>query len=197
MVNDKGITCVVMAGGKSSRMGTDKAFVPLLGKPLIEHVLERIGGLGQEEIIITNEPEDYEHLNRPLFQDIIPNRGPLGGLYTALVHANYPYILVTACDMPWLNRSLLEYMVSLRHEAQAIVPRWHHFPEPLHAVYSKSCLSPIEENLTSGSFKMISFYEDIKVHFLEEDDIARFDPQGRSFSNINTPEDLGRAGKND
>jgi molybdopterin-guanine dinucleotide biosynthesis protein A len=193
MASEKGITTVVMAGGKSSRMGTDKAFVPLLGKPLIEHVLERIGGIGQEEIIITNQPEDYEHLNRPMFQDIIPKSGPLGGLHTALVHANYPYILVTACDMPWLNRSLLEYMVSLRHRAQAIVPRWHDFPEPLHAVYSKSCLVPIEEQLTSGSFKMISFYEDIEVHFLDEDEIARFDPQGRSFSNINTPDDLARA----
>lgn len=193
MVIDQGITSVVMAGGKSSRMGTDKSFVPLLGKPLIEHVLERLGGIGQEEIIITNRPEDYEYLNRPMFQDIIPNRGPLGGLHTALVHANYPHILVTACDMPWLNRSLLEYMVSLRHHAQAIVPRWQRYPEPLHAVYSKSCLTPIEQKLSAGSLKMISFYQEIEVLYLEQDDIARFDPQGRSFSNINTPEDLAQA----
>ena len=178
-------------------MGTDKAFVPLLGKPLIEHVLERLSGIGQEEIIITNQPEDYEYLNRPMFQDIIPNSGPLGGLHAALVHANFPYILVTACDMPWLNRSLLEYMVSLRHSSQAIVPRWQSHPEPLHAVYSHSCLSPIEQKLNAGSFKMISFYEDIEVRYLDADAIARFDPQGRSFSNINTPEELAQADNND
>lgn len=194
MSNNKGITTVVMAGGKSSRMGTDKAFVPLLGKPLIDHVLESLSGIGQEEIIITNRPEDYEHLNRPMFQDIIPKSGPLGGLHTALVHANYPHILVTACDMPWLNRSLLEYMISLRFSAQAIVPLWLSYPEPLHAVYSKSCLSPIEQKLTAGSFKLISFYDDIEVLYVEADDIARFDPQGRSFSNINTPDDLAQAG---
>ncbi|UCG26236.1 MAG: molybdenum cofactor guanylyltransferase [Chloroflexota bacterium] len=188
-------TTVIMAGGRSSRMGTDKAFVPLLGKPMIEHVLDSVDGLGSEKIIITNSIERYRYLGLPLFADIYEGSGPLGGLHTALVHAKCEHLLVVACDMPWLNRDLLEYMVSLRATADVIVPRWTKFPEPLHAVYSKACLKPVTDSLESRTLKLIAFYGQVRVRYLDRDVLSRFDAAGRSFANINTLEDLRQAGE--
>lgn len=179
-----------MAGGKSSRMGTDKSFVPLLGKPMIEHVLESVSGLGHEQIIITNSPQPYRYLGLPLYADIYEDCGPLGGLHAALANASYQHLLVVACDMPWLNRDLLAHMVALRSTADAIVPRWTKFPEPLHAVYSKACLKPVTDCLLAGRLKLIAFYNQIQVRFLDREVVAKLDPSGRSFANINTPEDL-------
>jgi molybdopterin-guanine dinucleotide biosynthesis protein A len=192
-MNDSGVTVVIMAGGKSSRMGVDKSFVPLLGKPMIEHVLARVDRLGDELILITNKPDDYAYLQLPMFGDIYLDRGPLGGLHAALYHAGRPYILVIACDMPWLKRPLLSHMISLRQTADIIVPRWDKFPEPLHAVYSKACLTPIEDNLRAGRLKVVAFYGRLQVRYLERETIARFDPEGKSFSNVNTLEDLAAA----
>lgn len=186
-------TTVIMAGGKSSRMGTDKAFVPLLGKPMIEHVLESLDGLGSEQIIITNSIEQYRYLGLPLFADIYEESGPLGGLHAALAHASHPHLLVVACDMPWLNRDLLAYMVSLRETADAIVPRWTKFPEPLHAVYSKACLESVTACLESRNLKLIAFYSQVRVRYLDREVLSGFDAAGRSFANINTLEDLRQA----
>jgi len=187
------LTTVIMAGGESSRMGTDKSFVPLLGKPMIEHVLEAVDGLGQEQILVTNKPADYAYLKLPMYGDIYPDNGPLGGFHSALYHAVTPYILVVACDMPWLNRPLLEYMVSIRETADIIVPLWEKFPEPLHAIYSQNCLKPITANLESGLLKLTAFFGKVTVNYLERETIARFDPTGQSFRNVNTPEELERA----
>jgi molybdopterin-guanine dinucleotide biosynthesis protein A len=186
-----------MAGGKSSRMGTDKSFIKLSGKPMVEHVLEKVRDLGDELIIISNRPNQYKHLAIPTYADLIPDKGPLGGLYTALYRSSRPSVLIVACDMPWLNRRLLNYMISIRMQADAIVPRWTDHPEPLHAIYSKDCLTAIEGRLFGGELKMVSFYDDIKVHYIEKTKIAHFDPDGRSFANINTPKDLQRASDDD
>ncbi len=184
------LTVAIQAGGKSSRMGTDKAFVLFDGRPMIEVVRAAVAGLGDELIIITNKPEQYAHLGLPMFGDLYPETGPLGGIYTALHAANHPHVLVVACDMPWLNRPLLEYMVELRRTADVVVPRWDKFPEPLHAVYSKACLEPIREKLEAEMFKITAFYGRVKVRFVERAEIERFDPDGRSFVNVNTPDEL-------
>ena len=184
------LTIAIQAGGKSSRMGTDKSFVPFLGRPMIEIVLERVAGLGDETILITNKPEEYAHLGLPMFGDLYPETGPLGGIYTALHHAANPHVLIVACDMPWLNRPLLVYMVGLREAADVVVPRWDKFPEPLHAVYSKTCLEPMREKLEAGVLKITAFYGRVSLRFVEREEIARFDPEGRSFVNVNTPDDL-------
>jgi molybdopterin-guanine dinucleotide biosynthesis protein A len=125
-----------------------------------------------------------------MFGDLYPDTGPLGGIYTALSAASHPHVLVVACDMPWLNRPLLEYMTELRHTADVVVPRWDKFPEPLHAVYSKACLEPIREKLEAEMFKITAFYGRVKVRFVERAEIERFDPDGRSFVNVNTPDEL-------
>jgi molybdopterin-guanine dinucleotide biosynthesis protein A len=189
------LSVAIMAGGKSSRMGTDKAFVPFEGRPLIETVIEQVTGLGEELILIANQPEQYAHIGVPIFGDVYPDHGPLGGIYTAVHHARHPHTLIVACDMPWLNRSLLEYMISLRETADIIVPRWEQFPEPLHAIYNKACLPPIETNLKAQRLKITTFFSKVSVRFVSKTEIQRFDSDGRSFANINTPDDLARGKK--
>ncbi len=184
------LTVAIQAGGKSSRMGTDKSFVLYNGRPLIEVVREAVAGLGDELILITNKPAAYAHLGLPMFADLYPDTGPLGGIYTALHHAAHPHVLTVACDMPWLNRPLLAYMAGLRETADVIVPRWDKFPEPLHAIYSKACLEPIREKLDAQVFKITAFYGRVSVRFVERAEIEQYDPAGRSFVNVNTPDEL-------
>lgn len=184
------LTLAVQAGGKSTRMGTDKSFVPFDGRPMIEVVIDRVAGLGAELILITNKPDAYAHLGLPMFGDMFLDAGPLGGIYTAVHHAAHPHTLVVACDMPRLNRELLQYMIDLRETADIVVPRWDKFPEPLHAIYSKACLEPMREKLATQQYKITGFYGRVNVRFVERDEIARFDPDGRSFVNVNTPDEL-------
>ncbi len=189
-------TIAIIAGGKSSRMGTDKSFVPLLGKPMIEHVLASVSDLGQHEtILITNRPDEYAHLHLPMFADVIPDQGSLGGIYTALYHSQNPDVLTLACDMPFLNPDLLRYMVALRAEDayDVIVPRVDDHPQGLHALYSKTCLPFIRAKIDANRLKVISFYDDVRVRYLEPPEWSRFDPRGLSFHNINTPEELQAA----
>lgn len=187
------LTVAIMAGGKSSRMGTDKSFVPILGTPMIEHVISSTFGLGSETIIITNRPNHYTYLGHPVFEDRIQGKGPLGGLYTALSRSSNCAVLIVACDMPWLNRPLLEYMISIKDQADAVIPKWQGYPEPLHAVYSKECLPAVQDSIRANKLRMISFLPMIRVRFLEDEEILQFDKVGRSFANINSPDELQMA----
>lgn len=157
---------------------------------MIEVIQERVTSLGNELVLITNKPDDYAYLELPMFGDVFPDHGSLGGIYTAVYYATHPHTLVVACDMPWLNRPLLEYMLGLRQTADVIIPRWQQHPEPLHAIYSKACLAPIEENLRQKRLKITGFFDKVNIHFVEREVITLFDEDGRSFANINTPEEL-------
>lgn len=174
-------------------MGTDKSFVLFEGRPMIETVLQTVDGLGDETLLITNKPDEYEHFGLPMVGDVYPDHGPLGGIFTAVHAASHPHTLVVACDMPWLNRPLLEYMISLRQSADVVVPRWEKFPEPLHAIYSKVCLDPIEAKLKAKMLKITVFFGQVEVRFVERAEIEKFDEDGRSFANINSPQDLKEA----
>ncbi len=187
------ITVAVLAGGRSSRMGVNKSFVPLLGKTMIEHVVARVAPLGSQTILITNHPQNYATLNLPMFTDVIPDKGSLGGLYTALTYSPTEHTLCVACDMPFLDPALLGYLVAQRAGYDVIVPRLDNFPEALHAVYSKACLEPMREKIEQDRLKVIGFYGKVRVRFVEEDEVRRFDPDLRSFININTPEELSVA----
>jgi len=187
------LSLAILAGGRSSRMGTDKAFVRVLGRPLIEEILSQSAGLGMESLIITNQPAEYAYLGVPLFGDVLPDKGPLGGLYTALHSATRPHVLCIACDMPFVVRPLLDFLISLIPEGDAIVPRLAGEAEPFRAIYSRACLAPIRAALDAGRMRMISFFPDVRVRFVDEAEIDQFDPQHLSFFNVNTPEDLEQA----
>lgn len=191
-------TVAIVAGGKSSRMGADKSFVPLRGRPMIEYVLASISDLGQSEtILITNRPGDYAHLRFPMFTDIIPDQGALGGIYTALYRSQNADVLTLACDMPFLNPALLRYIIALRAEHgspyDVIVPRVNDHPQGLHALYNKTCLLSIRARIDAHRLKVIGFYDDVRVRYLEPPEWSRLDPRGLSFHNVNTPEELQAA----
>ena len=180
---------VVNAGGKSSRMGRDKALARIGGRTMIEQIITQTGGLG-DTIIITNTPEQYAFLGLPLVPDILPDKGALGGLYTAIYAATQPYALVLACDMPFVNRPLLEYALSLAPDFEAVIPRLSGEAEPFRAIYGKACLEPIRRALDAGKMRIISFFPDIRLRWLEEDEVKQFDPDLLTFMNCNTPEEL-------
>jgi molybdenum cofactor guanylyltransferase len=191
-------TIAILAGGKSSRMGTDKSFVVLAGKPLIEHVVARVSDLGQDEtILITNKPDVYAHLGLPMYGDVIPEKGSLGGIYSAIHHSRSKYTLTVACDTPFVSAELFRYMIGLREEAggpyDVIVPRFEKYPQGLHAIYSKACLEPIRERMDADKLHVIGFYPKVRVRYLEEPEYERFDAKGLSFFNVNTPEELAQA----
>ncbi len=179
-------------------MGTDKSFVGLLGKSLIEHIIERISDLGQEDtLIVTNRPDDYAHLGLPTNADVIPGKGSLGGIYSALYHSRSDYTLVVACDMPFLNHALLHYITTLIDESggpyDVIIPRVDDHPQGFHALYSARCLEPIRADLDADRLKVIGFHNRVRVRYIDPAEYEQFDPQGYSFYNINTPEDLEEA----
>ncbi|MBE9478393.1 MAG: molybdenum cofactor guanylyltransferase [Chloroflexi bacterium] len=188
------ITIAVQAGGKSSRMGEDKALIHLAGIPLIERVLARIDGLADEILITTNRPETLAHLNLRMAGDEVPGAGALHGLKTALATARGEIVLVISCDTPFVSRELLEYLLSRAHEADVIVPKHGDKFEPLQAVYNRArCLPAVEAALISGERRMVSFYSQVHVLPIEEHVLTELDPSGLSFFNVNTAEDLKRA----
>ncbi|MCY4071408.1 MAG: molybdenum cofactor guanylyltransferase [Chloroflexi bacterium] len=189
------VSLAIIAGGQSSRMGRDKAFLELGGLTLIERVLAASADLGQSEtILIANKPDQYRHLGLPMYTDILPDKGSLGGIYTALTQAANPATLVLACDMPFIKTDLLRFMIAqLDEETDIVVPRVDGYPQALHAIYRKTCLAPIRAQLDENRLKIIRFYNQMRVTYLDEADYAPYDAEARSFINLNTPAELERA----
>jgi molybdopterin-guanine dinucleotide biosynthesis protein A len=187
------VTVAVQAGGHSSRFGKEKAFVPLAGRPLIEHVLQRVKGVGDEVLITTNRPEAYAHLGLRLVEDVMPGAGPLGGLHAALRAAVGDVVLVIASDMPFVEPGLLRHMLELAPGAQVVIPQRGEYFEPLQAVYHRSCLPAVERALQAGELRMVSFFHEVRVLSVEGEMLDNLDPRRLSFFNINTPHDLSKA----
>jgi len=187
------ISCIVLAGGEGKRLGTDKAFLRIGDRVLIEGILKKMARISDEVIIVTNSPQRYSCLEARLVSDVYPGKGALGGIYSGLKAARDPYSLVVACDMPFLDLKLLRYMILLSPGQDVVIPRIGGLPEPLHAIYSKQCLQPIERLLAAGDLKIIDFFPDVRVRYVEEQEIKLFDPQCLSFFNVNTPADLEKA----
>jgi len=190
------ITIAIQAGGRSKRMGTDKGLALLAGKPMIEHVIERVNGLGDEILITSNDRASYAYLGCPLVSDAEPGAGALPGLQTALSAAKGELVLVVACDMPLLNRELLAYQLQQAVEtgADVVVPMWQAFHETLHAVYRRQpVLAAASAALAQGKKRMISFYDGVRVAIVPASVVAQFDPAGHTFFNANTPAELAEA----
>ena len=193
-MRDDSVSVAILAGGQSSRMGFNKAFVDIGGKALIERIIERVAGLGEELLIITNSPAEYAHLGLPTYTDAIPGKGPLGGLYTALIRSRSAHTLVLSCDQPFLNPDLLRFLLSLRTGYDVVVPlNRDNYPQSMHAVYGRRCLEPIRRRLEANRLKVIGFFPDVRVRKVMGEEIDRIDPQRWSFVNVNTPDDLAEA----
>ena len=185
------LSLVIQAGGKSSRMGSDKALMPFLGRPLIERVIQRLIHLADEMLITTNVPDEYRFLNIPLIPDKIPGRGALGGLYTALEAASHPLVAVIACDLPFVNAGilLLSQHALIDTRIDAVIPSTKQGLEPLHAVYRReTCLPAVKDAIANNQWRLISWHQAVTVHIIGENEIQRCDPDGLAFWNLNTPQ---------
>lgn len=190
------VSVAILAGGQSKRMGRDKAFLEVGGRPVIERVIGQVRALTDDLFISTNDPEKYSHLALPLVPDLYPDKAALGGLYSVIQAARHPHVLVVACDMPFLKISLLQYLIDLAPQADIVIPLINPpQPETLHAIYSKNCLPAIEQRLLANQLRMIGFFADVTVRYVERDEVAGFDPEFHSFINMNTPEDWQKVQK--
>jgi molybdopterin-guanine dinucleotide biosynthesis protein A len=191
------ITCIVLAGGKSLRLGRDKIQETVGTDSLLQRVLSQLTTFRGDIIIVTAGSRYLPQLNG--YQgvrevtDIYPGKGTLGGIYTGLVESSSPYNLVVAGDMPFLNQALLRYMVEISAGFDLVVPRLGELVEPLHAVYARNCLSHIERLLKGGVLEVRALFELVRVRYMEAGEIDRLDPGHLSFFNVNTEADLEKA----
>ena len=189
-------TAVVLAGGGNRRFRALKSFISIEGMPIIERNLALLKELFYEVFISTNLPEPYFYLGAPLIGDVLPPRGPMSGIYAALINAKGPGVFVVACDMPFLNKKVLTFILErrLRHcrecgPCDAVIPVFNNEPQPLAGIYSRTLLPFLEDAIMNEKTSLISFLNGMNTHFLNESDMRTIDPDGRSFININTVED--------
>lgn len=193
---------IVLAGGRSRRLGRAKALEPFQGEPLIRRVIDRLSRITDDLVFVVNDHEQASALpissrDTDLTYEIVidkyPDGGSLGGIYTGLLAANSQWAFVVACDMPFLNVELMRHMLSMRDGQDVVVPRTDGYPEPTHALYNKSCLPFIEKRLKRDDLKIARFFDEIRVRFLEEAEVRGLDGDLLSFFNVNTQADLDRA----
>ena len=189
-------TSIILAGGKGLRLGRSKGLETISGKSLIERIVERLKPISSQTLLVTSK----EQLDLPVtcqaetVVDLYRGKGPLGGIYTGLLASKSSYSLVVACDMPFLNIELLRYMIELSQGFDAVIPRVGKGKvEPLHAIYSKSCLDNMKTLLEHNQLKVAHFLNTVHVRYIEWTECQRFDPQLLSFFNINCQSDLARA----
>jgi molybdopterin-guanine dinucleotide biosynthesis protein A len=191
------ITCIVLAGGKSTRLRPNKIKETIGDQTLLERVLATLSIFDSDIIIVSSEQAslpgiDHYHRAR-IVNDIYPGKGSLGGIYTGLSASKTHYNLVVAGDMPFLNINLLKYMIKIGEGFDLVAYHEDDKPELLHALYSRNCLAPMHSLIQQSSLRIIGILPFIKVRFLTAEEIERFDPQHLSFFNINTEADLIKA----
>jgi len=188
------ITGVILAGGKGTRFGGNKALIRINGQPLIEWIIERYQGIFDEILISANDPSSYELTGIKTVKDMVPHKGPLMGIYSCLKESAHEQIFVSACDMPFIRIPLVNHMVRQSEGYDVVVPCiGENKLEPLHAIYRKSCLPAMERSIESGHKRVISFFPDVRVYTMEKEELLRHDPELYSFFNINTRKDLKKA----
>ena len=184
------MTGVILAGGKNIRMGTNKALLNIGEERLIDRTVDILKDLFNEVIIVTSNPLEYTYLRATIVTDIFPDKGALGGLYTGLFFARSEYAFVAACDMPFLNRSFIEYMMENANGHDIVVPAPPDGLQPLCAVYSRVCLPFIKNLIEKNRLQIKGFYPGRNILEITPEVLGTFDPEGRMFINLNTPEDL-------
>jgi len=191
----KVMTSIVLAGGKSLRLGRNKALEEIGGQSLIQRVIERLELLGTEIIVVVAHADQVfpPDSKAKIVVDAYPGKGALGGIYSGLKVASSFHNLVVACDMPFLNIDLLRYLMELSPDFDVVIPRLKVGLEPLHAVYSKRCLDPMEAALGEGRLKIADAFPTLRIRYVEQAEVEKFDPYRLSFFNINSKADLERA----
>ena len=190
-------TSIILAGGRSARLGKAKAMELVGGETLLQRVLSRLATFSNDIILVTaqdqDEVMDYSYPQLKKIHDLLPDGGSLGGIYSGLTVSPSFHNLLVGCDMPFLNVPLLRYLLKVSPAFDAVVPKVGDNLEPLHAIYSKDCIDPIRRLLERSEHKVTDIFHHVKTRYVEEEELNRFDPQHMSFFNVNTQEDLNRA----
>ncbi len=186
------MTSIVLAGGKGKRLG-DKLSKTIGGRTLLQRVIDSLSLLSEEILVVIAQGQSQPAVAIKAVVDLYPGGGALGGIYSGLVTSRSLNSLVTAGDMPFLNPFLLRYLIQLSPGFDVVIPRIEGELEPLHAIYSKNCLAPIQQRIEQGELKIGGFLEQVRVRYVEEAEIDKLDPKHLSFFNINTLADLRRA----
>ena len=188
---------VVLAGGLSRRLGRDKVVELIAGEMMIVRCIRRLAPLVDEVVVVVNTAERGERLPLPpgvrVAVDMYPDSGSLGGIFTGISAIGREWGVVVACDMPFVNADLVGYMLGLRAGQDLVAPMLEGRAEPTHALYSKACLPHMEPRLQAGDLKITRFYDDVRVRYVGDGEVDRFDPERLSFFNINTASDLSKA----
>ena len=162
----KNINGYILAGGKSSRMGTDKGLLPLNGKPIIQKIIDQLQAAVSNTVIVSNNPE-YEKFGLEVIPDLIKDKGPAGGIYSALNHADTNTFFVVSCDMPFITTDAIQYMIEQASHSQITLPVKHRKIEPLFGVYSKECLPLWRQLIHQGMIKlqeMVTHFNWVKIN---------------------------------
>ena len=186
----RNMSAAILAGGKSRRMGRNKALLPFRGRPLVARVHETLQPLFEDIFLVTNDPGLFDFVPCPKIPDRVPGKGPISGVDAALRFSRYPYVLVVGCDTPFLSPSLLELLAGKTQDADLVIPCGPRGPEPLCAVYGKGCLPLIEESLRKGDFSLMALVGRLRTREIPAEEVTEVDPGFRSFMNINTPDDF-------
>lgn len=186
------MSAAILAGGRSRRMGRNKALLPFRGRPLVAHVHETLQELFEEVFVVADDPAPFAFLPCRTIPDRVPGMGPISGIDAALRHSRNPYVFVVGCDAPLLSPRLLERIAAGASGADLTIPCGPDGPEPLCAVYGKGCLPRIEEALREGEHRLAALIGRVCTREIPREEVASLDPGFQSFRNINTPEDYRR-----
>tara|TARA_B110000014_G_C19990864_1_gene513210 strand:- start:349 stop:960 length:612 start_codon:yes stop_codon:yes gene_type:complete len=190
------VSAAILAGGKSTRMrGEDKSLLILNGIPFVESIRKRLGDCFTEIFVVSDRSRQIKEMGFSVFPDLISDKGPLGGLYTALSVSASNKVLLVACDMPLLKESFVRNFVMSASDEDIFIPLNNSNPEPLFAIYDKDCLPAIIEKIQCEELEMTSFFSELNVRYLEEKTWRQWDADGISFQNINTPSDFENSKK--
>ncbi|MBY0356714.1 MAG: molybdenum cofactor guanylyltransferase [Candidatus Obscuribacterales bacterium] len=183
---------IILCGGKSSRMGREKAFLPYAGKTLIEYRLDCMQELFAEVFLVTNNPDAFEHLSANVVKDIIPNRGPLAGILSGLLVSHYEQSFVIPCDTPLLDKQLIRQMSAKRHDLDLLIYGDEGQLEPLIGIYSKRCVDSLEKALFEEQKDSVDFVGDMNMQVFSPPKSAHKGPGLPAHFNIDTPQDYGK-----
>ena len=189
------VTGVLLAGGKSRRMGEDKRYLVVGEQTLLERGLGVLRSMFHEVLVVIAQDSAPLDIDARVVRDLVPDCGSLGGIYTGLTQATSPYIFAVACDMPFLNQAVITHFTNRRDTADIVMARLATRLHPMHALYGKRCLPALEQMIRNRQLKIqeLVSHASLRVQYVTEADLLTIDPSGRSFQNVNTPEDLEAA----
>ncbi len=189
------ITGVLLAGGKSRRMGEDKRYLQVGRQTLFARSLSVFRSVFQEVLVVIAQDSATIEAGVPVIRDLVPDCGSLGGLYTGLKQAATRHVFVAACDMPFLNPQAVRYVTALKDNADIVMAQWNTGLQPMHALYGPRCLPVLEEMIQTHNVKIqdIVAHPSLHVRLITDAELSQIDPEGRSFLNVNTPSDLEAA----